>query len=138
MIFMSKKKSNIGKFVLGLGIGAGIGILFAPKSGKETQKELKSKLNELTEKAKELDVEEVKDSILEKVDEIKATIQDLDKEKVKELAIDQATVLKEKTDELLELTKEKATPIINAIAKEVRNSAIVVTKEILKKLESNE
>ena len=59
-------------------------------------------------------------------------------EKVKELAIDQATVLKEKTDELLELTKEKATPIINAIAKEVRNSAIVVTKEILKKLESNE
>ncbi|MBR4262812.1 MAG: YtxH domain-containing protein [Bacilli bacterium] len=135
---MSKKKSNIGKFVLGLGIGAGIGILFAPKSGKETQKELKAKLNELTEKAKELDVEEVKDAILEKVDEIKATIQDLDREKVKDIAIDQAGLLKEKTDELIELTKEKTTPVINTIAKEVRNSAIVVTKEILKRLETEE
>ena len=39
MILMSKKKSNFGKFVLGFGIGAGIGILFAPKSGEETRRE---------------------------------------------------------------------------------------------------
>ena len=35
---MSKsKKSGLGKFLLGAGIGVGLGILFAPKSGKETK-----------------------------------------------------------------------------------------------------
>ncbi len=135
---MSKKKSNLGKFILGFGIGAGMGILFAPKSGKETQRELKAKLNELTEKAKNLDVEEVQEAILEKIEEIKATIQDLNSEKVKELAIDKAGELKVKTDELIEITKEKATPVVNTVAKEVRNSAIKVTKEVLKKLEVEE
>ena len=40
---MSKKnakKKNTGKFVLGAAIGAAIGLLFAPKSGKEMRKEL--------------------------------------------------------------------------------------------------
>ena len=32
---MSKKK-----FLLGAGLGLGLGLLFAPKSGKETRKEL--------------------------------------------------------------------------------------------------
>ena len=41
---MSKeRKSGFGKFLLGAGIGVGLGILFAPKSGKETRQELKEK-----------------------------------------------------------------------------------------------
>ena len=49
---MSKsKKSGLGKFVLGALVGAGIGVLFAPKKGSETRAELKVKLNELAEKA---------------------------------------------------------------------------------------
>ena len=30
---MSKKKYGLGKFLAGVGIGAGLGLLFAPKSG---------------------------------------------------------------------------------------------------------
>ena len=37
------KKSGLGKFLLGAGIGVGLGILFAPKSGKETRADLKKK-----------------------------------------------------------------------------------------------
>ena len=33
-------KNGWGKFILGLGIGAGLGILFAPKKGSETRQEL--------------------------------------------------------------------------------------------------
>ena len=43
---MSKK--GLGKFVLGAAIGAGLGVLFAPRSGKETRKmELKILIKKL-------------------------------------------------------------------------------------------
>ena len=71
---MSKKKNGFGKFLIGGAIGAGLGILFAPKKGSETRKELKQKLDELWCKAKEVDVEELKITFQEKVDEIKQEI----------------------------------------------------------------
>ena len=41
------KKSGMGKFILGAGIGAGLALLFAPQEGSKTRKELKDKLAEL-------------------------------------------------------------------------------------------
>ena len=61
------KKSGLGKFLVGLGIGAGLGILLAPKSGKETRRELKEKLDELVKKVKDIDVNEVKDEFMNKI-----------------------------------------------------------------------
>ena len=43
---MSKKK-GFGKFLAGLAVGAGLGVLFAPKKGSETRAELKAKIEEL-------------------------------------------------------------------------------------------
>ena len=61
---MSRERgSGIGKFVLGAAIGAGLGILFAPKKGSETRAELKAKIDDLVEQAKQIDVEEVKAAI---------------------------------------------------------------------------
>lgn len=39
----AKKKNGVGKFVLGALVGAGLGVLLAPKSGSETREELKEK-----------------------------------------------------------------------------------------------
>ena len=50
-----KKKSGLGKFIAGVAIGTGIGVLFAPKKGSETRAELKEKMQELYKKAKELE-----------------------------------------------------------------------------------
>ena len=38
------KTKGVGKFVAGAAIGAGLGLLFAPKKGKELRKNLKNKL----------------------------------------------------------------------------------------------
>ena len=43
-------KNGFGKFALGAAIGAGLGLLFAPKSGEEARKELKEAACELYEK----------------------------------------------------------------------------------------
>ena len=135
---MSKdKKSGIGKFIAGAAVGAGLGILFAPKKGSETRRDLKNKLDELIGKAKEIDIEEVKEEFFKKVDEVKKELEDLDKEKVLKIAKQKGEELKKKSEELLTLAKEKGTPVLENVANEVREKAIIVVKEVLEKLESS-
>jgi len=131
---MSKKKSGLGKFVLGAALGGALGVLFAPKKGSETRKELKKKIKELVEKVKGIDKEELKEELEEKIDEIVEGIKDLDKETVVEKAKEKALVLKVKAEELFELAKEKGTPILQKTAKEVKEKILEVLKEIEKKL----
>ena len=113
---MSKKKKGFGKFVLGAGIGAVAGVLLAPKSGKETRAELKEKIDELVEKVRSLDKDEVKRELEEKIENLKSELQDLDKEKVKEKALAKAEAIKEKASELVTLAKEKGTPAVEKAA----------------------
>ena len=61
---MSKKGK--GKLLAGLAIGASLGVLFAPKAGKETRKELKEKMDDLIDKAKNADKKEIKENIEKK------------------------------------------------------------------------
>jgi len=134
---MSKKK-GLGKFVLGALVGSTLGILFAPKKGSDTRRELQEKFDDIIKQVKQLDAEEVKCMILTKVDEIKDTIRDLDKEQVKEIALEKVGYLKVKCEELVELVKEKGTPVLEKTAQEARKAAITVTKQILNKLETEE
>ena len=76
------RKGGLGKLLLGASIGAGLGLLFAPKKGSETRRELRKKMDELLEKARGIDVDEVRDNIEAKIVQIKDELADLDKEKV--------------------------------------------------------
>src|SRR5690242_14671277 len=46
-------KNGLSSFLLGLGVGVGIGMLFAPKSGKETRDIIKNKAGESTDYLKQ-------------------------------------------------------------------------------------
>ena len=132
---MSKKK-GLGKLFTGVAIGSALGVLFAPKTGKDTRTDLKKKLDEMLEKVKDLDAKEVKENIESKIEEIKEELADLDKEKALEIAKKKSKQIQEKTEELVDYAIEKGTPVLEKAATNIRNKAIVVTKEVLDKLEN--
>ena len=131
------KKGGLGKFIAGAALGAGLGLLFAPDSGENTREVLKRKLEDLVNKAKEVDLDEVKDELLYKVETLQAELATLDKEKVQKIALEKAEVIKTKAEDLYKYALEKGTPVVEKAADEVRKQALKVVKEIEKKLESD-
>lgn len=130
---MSKK--GFGKFLLGATIGAGLGLLFAPKTGKKTRAELKVKLDELLLKAKDVDLNEVREEFTAKVESLKTEIENLDSEKALKVAKKTAKELEKKANELVEYAKKKGLPVLEETALVAKEKAIVLIKEVLKKLE---
>ena len=136
---MSKdKKLGLGKFVLGAAVGAGLGVLFAPKKGSETRTMLKAKLDELVEQVKNIDVDEVKKEFDLKVNEIRMELVDLDKEKALDIAKEKANDLKIKSQKLYDLAVEKGTPVLKKTAKDVLENVVKVSKDTIKKLDGKE
>ena len=133
---MSKEKKGLGKLFAGVAIGSALGVLFAPKKGKDTRADLKNKLDDMLAKVKNIDAKEVKENIEAKIEEIKEELEDLDKEKVIAIASKKAKQIQKKTEELVDYAIEKGTPVLEKAATNIRNKAIDVTKDILNKLEN--
>ena len=105
-------KKSIGNLVLGVVVGASLGILFAPKKGKETRRELKNKMVELVSNAKELSISDVSKMVEDKITEIRKDLNELDKEKVLKIAKKKSENIKKKCQELVLLAKERGLDII--------------------------
>ena len=131
---MSKK--GLGKFAVGAAIGAGLGLLFAPKKGEEIRKELKVKLDDLLKKVDEIDAEDVKNEFDTRLNAIKKELKDLDKEKALDIAKEKEKELKKQAEELVALAKEKGTPVLKESAEDVLETVIKASKEALKKLDT--
>lgn len=133
-----KKSRGLGKFIAGAAIGVGLGVLFAPKKGSETRAELKAKLNDLYEKAKNLRSDDIKKYIEDKIDDIKKSLDELDKEKVLAYAKQKAKQINEKTEELVKYVIEKGTPVMEKTAAAIKEKASMVTRDVLQRLEKEE
>ena len=132
---MSKEKKGFGKFLTGALVGAGLGILFAPKKGSETREELKNKMDELINNIKNTDMEDVKDEVEAKIAKIKMELEDLDKEKVLDFAREKANNIKNMTEDLVNFVVEKGSPVLEGAAISIKEKASFVTNEVLEKLE---
>ena len=126
---MSKK--GLGKLVLGAGIGASLALLFAPKKGSDLRNDIKKKINEFMKSVDDMTVSEIKDEFTTKVNEIKKGLDELDLKAAKK----KGNELKDKANELVELAKEKGTPVLEGIADDLKEKTISVAQEVIDKLE---
>ena len=131
-----KKNNGIGKFLAGAAVGAGLGILFAPKSGKETREDIKKKIAEILEQVKTLKAEDIKEMIVEKVNDLQEQLKDLDKEKVLKIAKQKAKKIQKKAEDLYKLAVEKGTPVLEKTTKELKEATASALKKIVAKLEN--
>ena len=131
-----KKNSGIGKFLAGAAVGAGLGILFAPKSGKETRADIKKKIDEIIEQAKQLKAEDVKEMIVKKDNDLQEQLKALDKEKDVKVAKLKAKKIQRKAEDLYKLAVEKGTPVLEKTTRELKEATAEALKKIVAKLES--
>ena len=132
------KKGGLGKFIAGALVGVGLGVLFAPKKGSETRADLKNMCNDLIEKAKNLNADDVKNYVEAKVADIKQSIEELDKEKVLEFAKEKAKLVNQKADELVAYVKEKGTPIMEKTANSIKEKASNVANDVVERLKKED
>jgi len=126
---MMSKHSSLSKFVVGAGIGFGVGLLVAAKSGKETRKDIKNKFEELEDKLRNLSYDDLKDGAIEKLDELKVKINELDQEKASELIKDKVLDIKDKLTELSRYIKRKSSPVVKNIIAEINNKLDLLSEE---------
>ena len=94
--------SGLGWFLAGLGIGALVGVLYAPKAGKETREDIVNGALEAKEKAEEL-IEQGKQKAAEYVETGKQFV-----EQGKQIASEDVEQGKQKAAELVEQGKQQA------------------------------
>ena len=129
---------KLGKFLSGLGLGVGLGMLFAPKKGSELRQELKIKLDELFNQVKDMNLGDVKELIESKIDEIKVDLDNFDKEKIYKEAKKKSKEIIGKADELVKLAVKKGTPALEKLTQEVKEKTVNVLEEALAKLNKND
>ena len=129
---MSKK--GICKFLAGAGIGAALGVLFAPKKGIDTRADLLKMFEDLKTKVQNIEVDEVKEAVEVKIEELQSGLEDLNKETVLKEAKKQAKKLQDAANELVEYAIEKGTPVIEKSANAIKTKVIETCEEVINKL----
>jgi len=72
-VIVEKREAGIGPFLIGLALGAGAALLFAPQSGEETRRGIARRARRAQEAAQDL-VEDVSGTVADKFNEVRETV----------------------------------------------------------------
>ena len=74
-VIIEKQEGSVGSLLLGIAIGAGVALLFAPRSGEETRAELKRRARDAGDRAREA-AHDVMDTAVGAVEEARRAVDD--------------------------------------------------------------
>jgi gas vesicle protein len=74
-VVIEQNPPGVGSFILGLAVGAGLALLFAPRSGEETRRDLERRARKVGDQAQEL-VSDLTDTVNSKFQQAKETVGD--------------------------------------------------------------
>ena len=102
---------KIGKFILGLGIGAVTGLLLAPKKGSELREDIKRESLKAYDQLKNMTKEDVEAMLGQTIETVKKSVDEFDmddfKETTREKLSDLETKLEEFENKLNEFNEQK-------------------------------
>ena len=136
---MKKEKviKSVGLAGVGALAGATLGVLFAPKSGSETRKDVKNKAKKISKKAKKLEVEDVQEMVKQKLRDFEKEIKKLEKEKDRKSIEKKAKEISKKVEQLLDDIKEEGNEMLENTIYEFQKTSLKTIDHILSKLENN-
>jgi gas vesicle protein len=73
-VVIERSEPGIGSFILGLAVGAGIALLFTPRSGEETRRDLQKRAKRVGDKAQDF-VSEMTDSVSQTINSAKEKVE---------------------------------------------------------------
>ena len=132
--------SKFSNFLTGALIGAGIGILLAPKEGSKTRSDLKKSFDELCTTVKEINWEEAKQNTADKIDNFKSEWQELDKDEAIASVEEKESIIETTLDEIVDVAANekvktsvnKVKEVTHQIANDVKEDVAANKKEVKK------
>ncbi len=97
---------KLGKFILGLGIGAVAGLLFAPKKGSELREDIKRESYKAYDHLKNLTKEDVEALLGQTIETVKKTVDEFDVDEFKDTTRTKMKELEAKLEEFAMRVKE--------------------------------
>lgn len=97
---------KLGKFFVGLGIGAVAGLLFAPKKGSELREDIKRESQKAYDQLKNMTKEDVEAMLGQTIETVKKTVDEFDADQFKETTRTKLSELEGKLEEFAAKVKE--------------------------------
>jgi gas vesicle protein len=73
-VVIERNEPGVGAFVLGIAVGAGLALLFAPRTGEETRRELQRRARKVGDQAQDF-VAEVSDTVTQRFHDARTSVE---------------------------------------------------------------
>jgi len=131
------EKKTIMGFLAGTIIGTVLGLAFAPKSGKEIRKDISNKAKTISKKVKDIDLDDIREFVVEKSADIEEKLNKLSKEKVFKNAKKLAKEIEKEMANLCDSVKDISEDVMQESVELLREKSIKTIEKVLKKLKED-
>jgi len=133
---MDKKRAAALGFIGGAITGLALGVLFAPASGEKTRKDIMKKSKKVVKKVKKIDLDDVREFVVEKTSEIETNLKKYMKDKDLKNAKKKINELKKEVDHLIDYTKDINEDVLQNTIYELKDKVRKSYEKIKEKIDN--